>query len=84
MWTKSKIPETNKDADGNYIARLYGGGCVPLQLIEKNGKQYKGWIKKYEYNGKIFYSVMFGRRFNASGFEIKKGEHDNKETNSKT
>ena len=84
MWTKSKIPETNKDSNGKYISRIYGGGCVPLQLIERDGRQYKGWIKKYEHNGKIFYSVMFGRKYNSQGFLIKKGKDDNKETNSKT
>ena len=81
MWTKSKIPETNKDSNGKYISRIYGGGCVPLQLIEKDGRQYKGWIKKYEHNGKIFYSVK-SRRYNSQGFQIKKGKDDNKETNS--
>jgi hypothetical protein len=57
---------------------------VPLQLIEKDGRQYKGWIKKHEHNGKIFYSVMFGRKYDSQGFLIKKGKDDNKETNSKT
>ena len=24
----NKIPETNKNFDGEYIERIYGGGCV--------------------------------------------------------
>ena len=74
----NKIPETNKNFNGEYIARIYGGSCVPYNLIEKNGKVHKGFIKKHEVNGKIIFEVMnsngisSGRKFNASGFEIEK------------
>ena len=74
----NKIPETNKNFNGEYIARIYGGSCVPYSLIEKNGKVHKGFIEKYEVNGKIIFEVMnsngisSGRKFNASGFEIEK------------
>jgi len=59
------IPETNKDVNGNYIARIYGGSCTPTQLIEKNGTTYNGYIKQY----KRHYLTEDGRWFNAMGFE---------------
>ena len=74
----NKIPETNKNFNGEYIARIYGGGYVPYSLVEKNGKVHKGYIDKHEVNGKIIFEVMYGngissgRKFNASGFEIEK------------
>lgn len=59
------IPETNKDVNGNYIARIYGGSYTPTQLIEKNGTTYNGYIKKY----KRHYLTEDGRWFDAMGFE---------------
>ena len=59
------IPETNKDVNGNYIARIYGGRYTPTQLIEKNGTSYNGYIKQY----KRHYLTEDGRWFNAMGFE---------------
>ena len=59
------IPETNKDVNGNYIARIYGGSYTPTQLIEKNGTIYNGYIKQY----KRHYLTEDGRWFNAMGFE---------------
>ena len=29
----NKIPETNKNFDGDYIARIYGGGNFPCGLV---------------------------------------------------
>ena len=71
-----KIPETNKNFNGEYIARIYGGSCAPFQLIEKTGKVSKSSIEKYEENGKTFYKILYsngvstGRKFNTHGFEI--------------
>tara|TARA_B100000424_G_scaffold231288_1_gene193511 strand:+ start:40 stop:357 length:318 start_codon:yes stop_codon:yes gene_type:complete len=62
---KMTIPETNKDVNGNYIARIYGGSYTPTQLIEKNGTTYNGYIKQY----KRHYLTEDGRWFNAMGFE---------------
>lgn len=59
------IPETNKDVNGNYIARIYGGSYTPTQLIEKNGTTYNGYIKQY----KRHYLTEDGRWFNAMGLE---------------
>mgnify|MGYP003124501462 FL=1 len=59
------IPETNKDVNGNYIARIYGGSYTPTQLIEKNGTTYNGYIKQY----KRHYLTEDGRWFDAMGFE---------------
>tara|TARA_R100001509_G_scaffold125911_1_gene79382 strand:- start:212 stop:529 length:318 start_codon:yes stop_codon:yes gene_type:complete len=62
---KMTIPETNKDVNGNYIARIYGGSYTPTQLIEKNGTTYNGYIKQY----KRHYLTEDGRWFDAMGFE---------------
>lgn len=59
------IPETNKDVNGNYIARIYGGSYTPTQLIEKNGTTYNGYIKQY----KRHYLTEDGRWFDAMGLE---------------
>ena len=59
------IPETNKDVNGNYIARIYGGTYTPTKLIEKNGTTYDGYIKQY----KRHYLTEDGRWFDAMGFE---------------
>ena len=59
------IPETNKDVNGNYIARIYGGSYTPTQLVEKNGTTYTGYIKHY----KRHYLTEDGRWFDAMGFE---------------
>ena len=48
------IPETNKDVNGNYIARIYGGSYTPTQLIEKDGTTYTGYIKHYKLSLLIF------------------------------
>ena len=74
----NKIPETNKNFDGEYIARIYGGGCVPYTLVEKDGRVSKGIIEKREVNGKITFEILYsngissGRKFNSFGFEIGK------------
>ena len=62
---KMTIPETNKDVNGNYVARIYGGSYTPTQLIEKNGTTYNGYIKQY----KRHYLTEDGRWFDAMGFE---------------
>jgi|TARA_E500000178_G_scaffold328707_1_gene358943 hypothetical protein len=62
---KMTIPETNKDVNGNYIARIYGGSYTPTQLVEKNGTTYNGYIKQY----KRHYLTEDGRWFDAMGFE---------------
>ena len=59
------IPETNKDVNGNYIARIYGGPYTPTKLIEKNGTTYDGYIKQY----KRHYLTEDGRWFDAMGLE---------------
>jgi len=74
----NKIPETNKNFDGDYIARIYGGGCVPYTLVEKDGRVSKGIIEKLEVNGKVIFQILYsngvnsGRKFNSFGFEINK------------
>jgi len=74
----NKIPETNKNFDGDYIARIYGGGCVPYTLVEKDGRVSKGIIEKLEVNGKVIFQILYsngvnsGRKFNSFGFEISK------------
>jgi len=74
----NKIPETNKNFDGDYIARIYGGGCVPYTLVEKDGRVSKGIIEKLEVNGKVTFQILYnngvnsGRKFNSFGFEINK------------
>jgi len=74
----NKIPETNKNFNGEYIARIYGGGCVPYTLVEKDGRVSKGIIEKLEVNGKVTFQILYnngvnsGRKFNSFGFEINK------------
>jgi hypothetical protein len=74
----NKIPETNKNFNGEYIARIYGGGCVPYTLVEKDGRVSKGTIEKLEVNGKVIFQILYsngvnsGRKFNSFGFEISK------------
>jgi len=74
----NKIPETNKNFNGEYIARIYGGGCVPYTLVEKDGRVSKGTIEKLEVNGKVIFQILYsngvnsGRKFNSFGFEINK------------
>ena len=74
----NKIPETNKNFNGEYIARIYGGGCVPYTLVEKDGRVSKGIIEKLELNGKVTFQILYnngvnsGRKFNSFGFEINK------------
>ena len=74
----NKIPETNKNFEGEYIARIYGGGCIPYKLIEKDGRVNKGIIEKREVNGKVIFEILYsngvssGRKFNCFGFEIGK------------
>jgi len=74
----NKIPETNKNFNGEYIARIYGGGCVPYTLVEKDGRVSKGIIEKLEVNGKVTFQILYnngvnsGRKFNSFGFEISK------------
>jgi|TARA_R110000824_G_scaffold196310_1_gene379494 hypothetical protein len=74
----NKIPETNKNFDGEYIARIYGGSCVPYTLVEKDGRVSKGIIEKLEVNGKVIFKILYsngvnsGRKFNSCGFEIGK------------
>mgnify|MGYP001169421980 FL=1 len=65
------IPETNKDVNGNYIARIYGGSYTPTQLIEKDGTTYTGYIKHYKLKGyrMDYYLTEDGRWFDAMGFE---------------
>ncbi len=49
----NKIPETNKNFDGEYIARIYGGGCVPYTLVDDvKAKEYHekhAWVIRYIY-----------------------------------
>jgi len=74
----NKIPETNKNFNGEYMARIYGGGCVPYTLVEKDGRVSKGTIEKLEVNGKVTFQILYsngvnsGRKFNSCGFEISK------------
>ena len=74
----NKIPETNKNFNGEYIARIYGGGSVPYTLVEKDGRVSKGTIEKLEVNGKVIFQILYsngvnsGRKFNSFGFEISK------------
>ena len=68
------IPETNKIYKGDtfeYVARIYGGGHLKKELVEKNGDVYKGHIKEYKVKGygNTFCLTEDGRWFDNIGFE---------------
>ena len=50
--SSKNIPETNKNFDGEYIARMiWWWYCVPYTLVDKDGRVSKGTIEKREVFG---------------------------------
>ena len=67
------IPETNKyypniySEDFIYIDRIYGGLNGKSTLVEKDGSNYKGYLKTFKIGSQIFTLTENGRWFNNSG-----------------
>ena len=67
------IPETNKyypdytKEDFVYIARIYGGLNGVKTLVEKNGSNYKGYLKTFKIGSQTFTLTENGRWFDNSG-----------------
>ena len=54
------IPVSNKDSDGNYIDRIYGGLNDSCRLVQQDGSTYQGAIKKKTI---ILKSITDGSRY---------------------
>ena len=75
------IPETNKyypninSEDFVYIARIYGGLNGVSKLVEKDGSNYKGYLKSFKIGSQIFTLTENGRWFDNSGMpcQVPKG-----------
>ena len=72
--TKAKvIPETNKyysniySEDFVYIPRIYGGLNGKSSLVEKDGTNYKGYLKTFKIGVSTFTLTENGRWFDNSG-----------------
>ena len=67
------IPETNKyypdikSEDFIYIARIYGGLNGVSQLVQKDGSNYKGYLKTLKIGVSTFTLTEDGRWFDNSG-----------------
>ena len=67
------IPETNKyysniySEDFVYIPRIYGGLNGVKTLVEKNGSNYKGYLKSFKIGVSTFTLTENGRWFDNSG-----------------
>ena len=67
------IPETNKyypdytKEDFVYIARIYGGLNGKSTLVEKDGSNYKGYLKTFKIGSQTFTLTENGRWFDNSG-----------------
>ena len=67
------IPETNKyysniySEDFVYIPRIYGGLNGVKTLVEKNGSNYKGYLKSFKIGSQTFTLTENGRWFDNSG-----------------
>ena len=67
------IPETNKyypdiySEDFIYIARIYGGLNGKSTLVEKDGSNYKGYLKTFKIGVSTFTLTEDGRWFDKSG-----------------
>jgi hypothetical protein len=67
------IPETNKyysniySEDFVYIPRIYGGLNGVKTLVEKDGSNYKGYLKTFKIGSQIFTLTENGRWFDNSG-----------------
>jgi len=73
------IPVTNRDANDNYIDRIYGGINGQIRLVQSDGSQYTGQITKKtitlkDTQGVNFRSYVYvtedGRWFNRGGLPI--------------
>ena len=67
------IPETNKyypdmkSEDFIYIDRIYGGLNGVSQLVQKDGSNYKGYLKSFKIGVSTFTLTEDGRWFDNSG-----------------
>ena len=67
------IPETNKyysniySEDFIYIPRIYGGLNGKFTLVEKDGSNYKGYLKTFKIGSQTFTLTENGRWFDNSG-----------------
>ena len=67
------IPETNKyysniySEDFVYIPRIYGGLDGKFTLVEKDGSNYKGYLKTFKIGVSTFTLTENGRWFDNSG-----------------
>ena len=67
------IPETNKyysniySEDFVYIPRIYGGLNGVKTLVEKDGSNYKGYLKTFKIGSQTFTLTENGRWFDNSG-----------------
>jgi len=67
------IPETNKyysniySEDFVYIPRIYGGLNGISQLVQKDGSNYKGYLKSFKIGVSTFTLTEDGRWFDNSG-----------------
>ena len=67
------IPETNKyypdikSEDFIYIDRIYGGLNGISQLVQKDGSNYKGYLKTFKIGSQTFTLTENGRWFDNSG-----------------
>jgi len=67
------IPETNKyysniySEDFVYIPRIYGGLNGVSNLVEKDGSNYKGYLKSFKIGSQTFTLTENGRWFDNSG-----------------
>jgi hypothetical protein len=67
------IPETNKyysniySEDFIYIPRIYGGLNGVKTLVEKDGSNYKGYLKSFKIGSQTFTLTENGRWFDNSG-----------------
>jgi len=75
------IPETNKyypdikSEDFIYIDRIYGGLNGISQLVQKDGSNYKGYLKSFKIGVSTFRLTEDGRWFDNSGMpcQVPKG-----------
>ena len=75
------IPETNKyysniySEDFVYIPRIYGGLNGKFTLVEKDGSNYKGYLKTFKIGSQTFTLTENGRWFDNSGMpcQVPKG-----------